>query len=61
LPKEHTIEHAIEATCVEVLTHWSRDNDDLGEEVQARLRAEWGRLGGWKGGATYADHTGLDV
>jgi hypothetical protein len=37
---------------------WSRSND-LGEEVQARLRAEWGKLGEWRG--DHPDYDGLDL
>ena len=34
----------------------SRRND-LGEEVKARLRDEWGKLGGW--GGSFPDNEGL--
>ena len=50
--------------CVEALTHWTRDRcrgNDLGAEVKARLRAEWGALGEWAYSAIIADCTGLDV
>ena len=36
----------------------SREND-LGEEVKARLRKEWGKLGGWRG--SYPECEGLDL
>jgi hypothetical protein len=34
-------------------------NNHLGEEVTARLRGEWGKLGEWSYSGTLRDRTGL--
>jgi hypothetical protein len=38
----------------------SRGNN-LGEEVTARLRGDWSKLGGWNYKETLCDCTGLDL
>ncbi len=47
------------SSCLEALTSRGRGNH-VGEEVKARLRQEWGKLGEWRGSHP-GDYGGLDL